>query len=232
MKKTREILELPVVGVEEGRELGRVKDLVVHAEGGRVAYLLVAGDEWYRGAVALAFEDVLGLGEDAVTTEGAGKLQRLAEAPGLEELLAGRVRVIGARVLSRKGKLAGRVAEYFVDEESGRIAGIELQAADHEEPVFVPAEQILTFGREVLVVREQKEVAGPEGARTGGGQASELTEVFAEKQRKYLLGKRAGQTVTANGEIIVAAGGVITEEVVARAQAAGKLLELSLSVEV
>jgi uncharacterized protein YrrD len=232
MKKTREILELPVIGVEEGRELGRVKGLVVHAEAGRVAYLLVAGDEWYRGAVALAFEDVLGLGDDAVTTEGAGKLLRLAEAPGLEELLAGKVQVIGARVLTRKGKLAGRVGEYFVDEESGRIAGIELQAADHQEPVFVPAEQILTFGREVVVIQEQKGGAGPEGTRTGGGHVNELTEVFAEKQRKYLLGKRAGQTVTANGEIIVTAGSVITEEVVARAQAAGKLLELSLSVEV
>ena len=41
MKKTAEILGLPVISITEGKELGHVKELVVNAAAGTVAAIVV-----------------------------------------------------------------------------------------------------------------------------------------------------------------------------------------------
>jgi hypothetical protein len=54
---------------------------------------------------------------------------------------------------------------------------------------------------------------------------------FEDKQRKYLLGKKANRRIeTDNGVVIVEQGGEITEEVIQKAKLAGKFVELSMSI--
>ena len=69
MKKTIDIIGLPLVSIVEGKELGPVKSLVINAMEGSVAALVIDDGKWYRGATLLPFSSVQGLGESAITTE-------------------------------------------------------------------------------------------------------------------------------------------------------------------
>ncbi len=74
MKKSQEIIGLPVFSVVDGREVGQVKDLVINPEEGVVEYVLVNGGSWYVGARVLPYRAVLGIGAHAVTTESETQL--------------------------------------------------------------------------------------------------------------------------------------------------------------
>ncbi|MDF2636185.1 MAG: PRC-barrel domain protein, partial [Pelosinus sp.] len=55
---------------------------------------------------------------------------------------------------------------------------------------------------------------------------------FDEKNRKYLLGKKASRRIeTDNGLLIVEEGGEITEEILQKAKLSGSFVELSMSIK-
>jgi hypothetical protein len=56
--------------------------------------------------------------------------------------------------------------------------------------------------------------------------------MFEEKQRKYLLGKKASRRIEAeSGVVIIEQGEEITEVVLQKAKLAGKFVELSMSIQ-
>lgn len=57
-------------------------------------------------------------------------------------------------------------------------------------------------------------------------------ELFSEKQRQYLTGKKAGKTIVdAKGNIIITEGATITEDIIEHALKADKYVELTMFVE-
>ncbi len=53
MKKSADILRLPVISISEGKQVGTVKDLVIDAAQGAVVALVVDDGSWYLGAKIL-----------------------------------------------------------------------------------------------------------------------------------------------------------------------------------
>ena len=66
MKKSVEILGLPVISITEGRELGMSKTLLIDARNGLVAAITIEDEEWYRGVKLIPYESVIAIGDDAV----------------------------------------------------------------------------------------------------------------------------------------------------------------------
>lgn len=61
-------------------------------------------------------------------------------------------------------------------------------------------------------------------------EASQAAKLFEERQRQYLLGRKASKRVeTETGEVVIEEGEIITEEVMDKAKAAGKFTELSMN---
>ncbi len=155
MKSTREIINLRVLSVEEGKEIGFVHELLLNPQNGSIDFLLVKDGEWYYGLKALPFSAVQGIGEYALTVASSGDLKGLAETPDAVALLESNPRLIGLRVLSRKGRLLGRVREYYVDENSGKVRGCLLVPEGRDEAAgIIEDKYICTFGRELLVVED------------------------------------------------------------------------------
>jgi len=67
MKKSVDIIGLPVVDITEGVEIGSVTKLVVNATDGSVAAQFIDDGKWYLGAKLLPFAKIAGLGESALT---------------------------------------------------------------------------------------------------------------------------------------------------------------------
>ena len=61
--------------------------------------------------------------------------------------------------------------------------------------------------------------------------ADEASQLFEEKQRRYLLGKRVNRRITANdGSIIIDQGNEVTEEILQRVREEDKMIELTMNL--
>jgi len=256
MKKSADIVGLPVISIREGTELGVVKDLVINPSSGSVAALVIDDGKWYLGATLLPFAAVSGIGEYAVTVESGNNLLVASNAPELVQLLILGIKVIGTKVLTKVGRIQGKVTEIIID-ASGKIAVCEVEDTSNEL-IHIPSQRILTFGKEVLIISDSEENLYPPSANivasvdipatpvintptstpseepktTSQSQTDESAKKFDEKHRKYLLGKRTNRKIeTDNGMIIIEQGGEITEEVIQKAKLAGKFVELSMSIQ-
>lgn len=113
MKKTQEIIGLPVFSVLDGKKIGQVKDLVINPEEGKVDFILVSNRNWYDGARVLGYKSVMGIGEHAVTTESENLLTTINETANANKLLERHIELKGNRVLTNRGNLIGVISEYY-----------------------------------------------------------------------------------------------------------------------
>lgn len=167
MKKSQEIIGLPVFSVMDGKKIGQVKDLVLNPEEGKLDFILVSNGSWYSGARVLPYKSVMGIGLHAVTTESDSLMTNISETASAHSLLQRNIEIKGNKVLTNRGNLIGIVIEYEVDETNGKITKLEYRTAQDESVVeVIDAGQVLTYGLDVIVIKEEAAGQSP----TGGGQ--------------------------------------------------------------
>ncbi len=254
MKKSIEIIGLPVISIVEGTELGTVKNLLINPADGSVT-ILIDDAKWYWGAKFLPLAAVTGLGEYAITIENSDAILTLTDAPEVEKLIVADLKVIGTKVLTKNGRIQGKVTEIFID-NSGKIVACEIEDLNGET-TNIDAQHILTFGKDVLIISDGNEIVTgspivknvisssakdslippvvPEIKQQEELKASvsdDSARKFDEKNRKYLIGKKASRRIeTANGLLIVEEGGEITEEILQKAKLTGSFVELSMNIQ-
>jgi uncharacterized protein YrrD len=225
MKKTQEIIGLPVFSVLDGKKIGQVKDLVINPEEGKVDFILVSNRNWYDGARVLGYKSVMGIGEHAVTTESENLLTTINETANANKLLERHIELKGNRVLTNRGNLIGVISEYIVDEDTGAIACLEFRTAEDESKIeIIDAKQVMTYGVDVIVIKQEESpevslqqkaveaeklvspvavtsVTSPEPtslvapASSPPAGSSDGAAFFKQKQRQFLLGKRLIQDI-------------------------------------
>ncbi len=150
MKKSVEILGLPVISITEGRELGVSKTLVIDAKGGAVAAITIEDEEWYRGVKLLPFTSVVAIGRDAVTVISSGSILTLEESGDFEAMLDANIRIIGTKAITKSGAINGKVSEIFIDGD-GTVQKVRIVNPQGEERE-IPADEIAIFGKQVTVI--------------------------------------------------------------------------------
>jgi uncharacterized protein YrrD len=155
MKKSREIIGLTVVSIQEGKELGTVNHLVIDAANGAVAALLIDDGKWYLGARVLPFSTINALGENAVTINSEADIQSVTPNSVFDNLLIQNSNVVGTLALTRGGNVNGTVAEIIIDAD-GKI--IECLIDDAEEVRSISAQRVITYGKDVLIISADSEL--------------------------------------------------------------------------
>ena len=155
MKKSTEILSLPVFSIREGEELGTIKAFIINAAAKSVEAFLIDDGKWYLGAKLLPAKAVAGLGEFAVTVESSDNVVGVADFPDIEPLLVANTSVIGTKVVTTAGRILGRVTDFMV-ENDGKIAVCEY-TVDNGDNQQVLLENIITLGKDVLFIRDASE---------------------------------------------------------------------------
>lgn len=174
MKKSQEIIGLPVFSVMDGKKIGQVKDLVLNPEEGKLDFILVSNGNWYSGARVLPYKAIMGIGLHAVTTESDSLMTNISETASAHSLLQRNIEIKGNRVLTNRGNLIGIVIEYEMDETTGKVTRLEYRTAQDETVVeFIDAGQVLTYGLDVIVIKEEAVGQGPQG----GGQPAVEAQV-------------------------------------------------------
>ncbi len=102
------------------------------------------------------------------------------------------------------------------------------------EITAIQASQVLTFGKDVIVVQERLgsdpnsfQKADESRSETGVAAESDAARLFIEKQKQFLLGKKLMQDIKDDeGNILIAAGTEIDDHVLEVAEVSGRLNDL------
>ena len=261
MKKTSEIVGLPIISLVDGGEIGTVGSLVINAADGAIAAIVVNDGKSYRGAKLVHFKDILGIGESALTIEQKAVIRQIDQVPNLEKLLEANINILNTKILTKKGQIKGTVVEVYFDTDTGKI--VELHAKNDAGTDFtISADRIYTLGEAITVVvgdnessdkvavvsttKETPVAATPapvvqpvetappavEDKTEDNGEANNAMQKFEERQKKFLVGKTATRNINAdNGTVIINQGEEVTEETIQKAKLAGKFVELSMSLQ-
>lgn len=155
MKKSVEILGLPIISITEGRELGMSKTLLIDAKNGAVAAITIEDEDWYRGVKLLPYESVIAIGHDAVTITNSENILTLEDAGDYETMLDANVRIIGTKAITKSGTIQGNVTEIFIGDD-GKVEKCEISAPDGTS-TEIDADQISIFGKQVTVIESETE---------------------------------------------------------------------------
>lgn len=259
MKKSVDILGLPIISITEGRELGISKSLLMDAQNGTVAALIIEDEDWYRGVKVLPYNSVIAIGDDAITITNSENILKVNEATEYEPLLTANIRIIGTKAITKSGTIQGSVTEIVIGDD-GKVAKCEITAPS-EEITEVTADQVSIFGKQVTIIDSETPVKKSETAPPAAQAAEKVTapapeavkpkeeekpvaapapavpkqpvdKAAEERHRRFLLGKKASRRITTdNGIVIIESGAEITEEVLQKAKLANKFVELSMNIQ-
>lgn len=252
MKQSNEVIGLPVISLADGQEIGTVKSLVINPDKGSVDFLTVEHEDWQVSVRAIPFRKVIGIGEYAVTVESENAIIDLNEIPIANQLVNKKIKIIGTKVMTRKGQLLGDVKEYYVNDDNGHIVAADIKVS--EKDVVLASDLVLTFGKDILIVkedaaehfkdsleavinsveREQEEVSAvepPEVAATVEHKEDHDIKAIKDKQIEILLGKKPTKDIVdQNGNVIVEKGVTLTEADITRVQNEGPSYVIELSM--
>jgi uncharacterized protein YrrD len=152
MKNSAQIVGLPIISISDGVQIGKVKTLVINPEKGSIDFLTIEQEDVQLSLKAIPFKKVVGIGEFAVTVESDSAVIDLAEIPIANQLVNKQIRIKNTKAMTRKGELLGEVIEYFVNEETGEIIGIELKIGERQ--AVLPSDFVLTYGKDIIIVNE------------------------------------------------------------------------------
>lgn len=150
MKKSVEIIGLPVISITEGRELGMSKSLLIDAKNGAIAAIIIEDEDWYRGVKLLPYSSVVAIGADAVTVINSETILTLEDAGDYEAMMDENVRVIGTKAITKSGTIQGKVVEIYVG-EGGKIEKCEIESEDGSLSE-ITSDQISIFGKQVTII--------------------------------------------------------------------------------
>ena len=150
MKKSVEIIGLPVISITEGRELGMSKSLLIDAPNGSVAAITIEDEDWYRGVKLLPYSSVIAIGEDAVTITNSENILTLEDAGDYEAMMDANIKIIGTKAITKSGTIQGKVVEIYIG-DNGKIEKCEIEGRDGSISEIV-SEQISIFGKQVTVI--------------------------------------------------------------------------------
>ncbi|MDD2555621.1 MAG: PRC-barrel domain-containing protein [Syntrophaceticus sp.] len=199
MRKSRQFISLPVVTLEEGKEIGHVRSLVVNPLSGEVAALLIQRGHIFPEQKVIPYSRVVSVGNNALTVQKASNAERLASLPQILTLVKEDVQLKGSRVITEAGKALGNVVEYLIDPVTGKIKAFEISASSAQSlwkgKASLPADQVRTIGKDVLVVLQgaEEELQLNDGKLTGSVKSiKDSTNRFVNKARR-LQNKMQGE---------------------------------------
>ena len=258
MKKSVEIIGLPVISITEGRELGMSKSLLIDAPNGSVAAITIEDEDWYRGVKLLPYSSVIAIGEDAVTITNSENILTLEDAGDYEAMMDANIKIIGTKAITKSGTIQGKVVEIYIG-DNGKIEKCEIEGRDGSLSEIV-SDQISIFGKQVTVidsdfekkteiiapvetpavaapkteapkveVKEAPKAEAPKAVDAAAQMADKATE---ERHRRFLLGKTVTKDiVSATGVVLAKTGDVVTEEILQKVKMANMFIDLSMNVK-
>ncbi|MGE5576359.1 MAG: PRC-barrel domain-containing protein, partial [Syntrophothermus sp.] len=201
MRKSKELLGLPVLDLQAGRALGKLRGFLIDPVKKAVVAYTVSESRWARDDRVIGIRDVYSVGKDAVTVREARKLVKALQTFEFRRLAENRVELYNTRVLTESGQYLGAVDEFTFDPADGRILGYyvtsgRIKDAFRGRPI-ISANEVLTIGTDAIIVREQVSTQLPTLSSSNQRTTAEPNVKTASRDPDTA---KAGETVQENEE--------------------------------
>jgi uncharacterized protein YrrD len=161
MIQGRELIGSPVFSLEQGKKIGKVKNLVFDPVQRRIIGLILREGGWFHQPEMISFEEIEAIGPDAVVlrrrserSDGNGAMPTV-NADELKESF----NLTGRTVISEDGQYLGEINDLYIDETTGEVFGFELtQGLFRDTSVgkkYIQYDHIQTIGEDVIVVKKE-----------------------------------------------------------------------------
>ena len=161
MKPSKKYLSLPIISLQEGQQIGYVKSLILDAGTKALAAIVVDTKGFFKDQRIIPYSKVVSVGEDAITIDKQSHVEKTTNLPELVDLVKEKLTIIGTKMVTETGKTLGIADEYYVDQETGKIAQIEISGGKIEGflsgKAFISAEYITTIGHDVIITQKGSE---------------------------------------------------------------------------
>jgi uncharacterized protein YrrD len=160
LRKSRDVIGLPVIVSDTGEQIGVVRDLLFDGRQ-QLRGVLLEKDGWVRRGRFIAVENIASFGADAVMIDSEDVISPLGdEQREWVGLLSGTRKLKGRPVVMANGRELGWVEDVYFREELGTLVGYELSdgfLADvlGGRKVLRPGRMHLTWGKDVIITPDE-----------------------------------------------------------------------------
>jgi uncharacterized protein YrrD len=172
MIKASQLVGRAVIDMEAAQRLGRMKEIIVHNNGERVAGFVVVHGETIVGTGGtrrtIPASALHSIGPDAITVRGSALKEGASDLEGLPRMSD----VIGHKMVTRSGRLLGSIDDMLIDGADGTIIGYVIGEGVRNklENIFKPqrsrvhgyvrADADLQVGNDLVVVPDDALIEG------------------------------------------------------------------------
>lgn len=154
--KSKTLLSMPIISLEEGKHIGRVRGIVVDPDTFTIAALITDKQGWFGDYKVVPYERVMSIGDHAVTIDKKASIEKPSNLPEIARLMKNKQPILGAKVFSESGTLLGIVDELLYNKETGAIDSLEISGRFLESVfrgrISIPSDAVITFGTDAIIV--------------------------------------------------------------------------------
>ncbi len=126
MLKGQSIIGKKVLSRMDGERLDSVRDIVISKDHSRIVALILDEGGLFSAATAVAMENVVSFGKDAVVITDSKAVRRVDQFPEVKEIMDDRDSLVGKHIFTESGDQMGKVEDVFFDESTGTITTLEV----------------------------------------------------------------------------------------------------------
>lgn len=150
MRRTRDIVGLPVLNLKTGDQTGWVQDVVFNDETNQVVGVLLEGAHFFQSAKGIPREAVVAVGKDALTVNDVS-VQEIAGTRWSAK--------VGNRVYTQGGDAKGTIDDVFLDDSMQTVVGFEISDGLFADLVHgrgaILQNHVMVDGKNVLIVDDR-----------------------------------------------------------------------------
>jgi len=150
MRRSREIVGLPVLCLKTGNQIGWVKDVVFDEDSRKLSGVLLESSHLFHSDKGIPREAIVAVGKDALTVRD----QVVQKIQGVKWS-----HKVGNQVFTQKGEAKGTIEDVFLDDAAENIVGFEVSDGlfsdllDGRGTIF--HDNVMVDGKDVLIVEDQ-----------------------------------------------------------------------------
>jgi uncharacterized protein YrrD len=160
MYKGSEFQHKPIIAINTGKIVERVKDVLFDAEHNKLLGVQL-NSGMFSQKLVVPFEKIKAIGPDAITIDTEDSVTEGESHPDIGRVINRGYSVNGTKVITESGKHLGAISDVLFDEVSGEVRGYELTGGAFADMYtgksYIAASDTFKIGRDVVIVPDHVE---------------------------------------------------------------------------
>ena len=156
MLKGKSIIGKKVLSRMDGQRIDSVRDIVISRDHSRIVALILDEGGLFSTATAVAIENVVSFGKDAVVITDSKAVTRIDHFPAVKEIMDDRDSLVGKQVFSEAGDQMGKIDDVFFEETTGNITALEVVGkivpTARNASAQLPVGDVVSIGPDAVII--------------------------------------------------------------------------------